>query len=559
MTKIILLLSFKKMVSVLSGLVLIFFMAGCGGGGGGGDEGGGGGGGDPQESVTVSGMVDDGTTNSPISKAICTFVDLNGDYLGETSADTNGNFSINVLPDKEGHIRCYPPGMKKLILSTYMSTRGRSAGDKISGENVTPPTTVVADIINSENPAVPEARKLELLNAIENDEDPELSLLVELSTRLYKAMLDKQIDVRFGGDDGIDGPGEGPGGGGGVGGDAGDGADFSPIANARCEFVAMELEGDDLLAPDLKEGEVLLDAALSDFCNDGMVNRPDLVAIAEQVNQAFEGRQTEIMAAIANYFSECIGQPNPYLTAADGEDSETPGRYFLPIPPNVQGFVRCYPPNQPNLKLATFVPKLQEEGDPLSDQDVTPQTTVFSDNIGIKLSGDLSDVKENYLDEIAGLRIGYTKENGDITEFEVIDSETYRASETADEGVGLVAYSATSLFNIFYQNEINADYLAALRDFIAKREVDSVFLVDKLGLSEAEAENAAMIVNDAVETAEGEDVLDIDLESALTTARINVTVLDRDMGVALAEVKIKDDPTSGVVCKRLPGRDRRTR
>jgi hypothetical protein len=105
--------------------------------------------------------------------------------------------------------------MKKLILSTYLSTKGRSAGDKISGENVTPPTTVVADIINSENPAVPEARKLELLNAIENDEDPELSLLVDLSTRLYKAMFDKQIDVRFGGDDGIDGPGEGPGGGGG--------------------------------------------------------------------------------------------------------------------------------------------------------------------------------------------------------------------------------------------------------------------------------------------------------------------------------------------------------
>ena len=89
------------------------------------------------------------------------------------------------------------------------------------------------------------ARKLELLDAIENDEDPELRLLVDLGTRVYKAMLYKQLNVRFGGDDGVDGPGEGLGGG--VGGDAGDGADFSPIPNARCEFVAMELEGEDLL------------------------------------------------------------------------------------------------------------------------------------------------------------------------------------------------------------------------------------------------------------------------------------------------------------------------
>ena len=420
------------------------------------------------------------------------------------------------MPDKEGHIRCYPPGMKKLILSTYLSTKGRSAGEEISGENVTPPTTVVADIINSENPAVPEARKLELLDAIENDEDPELSLLVELSTRLYKAMLDEQIDVRFGGDDGVDGLGAG--GGGGVGGDAGDGADFSPIANARCEFVAMELEGDDLLAPDLKEGEVLLDAALSDFCNDGMVNRPDLVAIAEQVNQAFEGRQTEIMAAIANYFSECIGQPNPYLTEADGEDSETPGKYFLPIPPNLQGFVRCTPPNQPELNLVTFVSTEDlAEGEKLGGQDVKPETTFFSQSIATELSDDLSTVKENYLNDIKGLGdIRIITDGGMITSFELQDT-----ADPMDDDVGLVAFSATSLFNILYKNEVDVDYLAALDNLIDKKELDSEDL-KKLGIPEEDAKNWSKVVNDSNDDAG--DALGTNLNEALSTARINVKV-----------------------------------
>ena len=120
MPRTILLISLKNIASVLSGLVLIAFIAACGGGGG--DDGvqppp-------PEKSVRVSGTVDDGTLNSPISFAKCAFWDLNGDNLGETSADTNGNFSINVLPDKEGHIRCYPKGIPKLILSTFLSTKG---------------------------------------------------------------------------------------------------------------------------------------------------------------------------------------------------------------------------------------------------------------------------------------------------------------------------------------------------------------------------------------------------------------------------------------------------
>jgi hypothetical protein len=68
MPRIILLISFKKMVAILSSLVFILFMAGCGGGGGGGDE-------EtpvqplPGDSVIVAGTVDDETSNSPIMRA----------------------------------------------------------------------------------------------------------------------------------------------------------------------------------------------------------------------------------------------------------------------------------------------------------------------------------------------------------------------------------------------------------------------------------------------------------------------------------------------------------
>ncbi len=479
--------------------------------------------------VTVTGKVDDGTLNSPISWAECIFVDLNGALHYSTTANEDGIYEFsNVIPDLEGHIRCNHPEIPKLQLSTFLNIESFAGEDPISGEDITPTTTVVAGIINSENPADPMTRRNDLFDAIENG-NTELRLLVDLSTRLYKAMLVKQINVRFGDEY----PGESPGVGG-AGGDVGDGADFSPIPNARCDF-ALELEG-----------EVLFSSALEDL-RDCKLDRPDLAAIKEELEEYCKDPETReaFKKKMDELFPKGVGK-------SISEIADEDGKYSLPIPFNVQGFVRCAPPDQPNLKLAALVPKLQEEDDLRSDQDVTPQTTVFSDRIAKKLSGDLSDVKENYLDEIAGLRIGYTKENGDITEFEIIEPEAYLESEMADEGVGLVAYSATSLFNIFYQNETNADYLAALRDFIAQKEVDSDFLVDKLGLSKAEAENAAKIVNLAVETAE-KDVLEIDLESALTTARINVTVLDRGTGVENANVKIKDDPMSGVECKDCPG------
>jgi hypothetical protein len=362
----------------------------------------------------------------------------------------------------------------------------------------------VADIIESENPVDRLARRDELLNAIKNNEDPELSALVEASAKMFKAMYRKRLNVIFGGG-GEGGQNNGPGGGG-VGGEAGDGADFSPIPNARCDF-ALKLDG----AP-------LFYAAFEDL-RDGKLDRPDLADIKDEMEEEIKDIKDELQAAFEEKFPGGVGEPY-------SDDAEDNGTYFLPIPPNVQGFVRCTPPSQPKLKLATLVPKLQEN-ETRPDQDVKPQTTVFSSQIATELEGDLGAVKNNFLTETDELRVGYKRENGEITKIEVIDPKTFLENEETDAGVGLVAFSATSLFNIFFQDEINVDYLAALDNFIANGEVDADFLHEKLGLPRAEAENAKNVVNESVTEAEKPKVLNIQLEEALTTARIKVTVTDQ--------------------------------
>ena len=261
-------------------LFAILISLGCGGGGGGTPI-------DPATNVTISGKVDDGTANSPIPDARCRLIDQNGvAYTARSNA--NGEYSLVVPPDVEGNVRCYPSGLPNLALSNFMSTRDREAGDRISGEDVTPARTVVADIIDSENPPVPQARKLELLDDINTGRDPDLSLVVLLSTQLYTSMWKRNIDVDFGGGEG------GGSGGGGVGGGAGDGGDASPIVNARCEFI---------VSNNLKEGTILNHAALADFLDDGMINRPDLMMVMEDLDPVVQGHlPEEIKAAFTSCF-----------------------------------------------------------------------------------------------------------------------------------------------------------------------------------------------------------------------------------------------------------------
>ena len=223
----------KMMVSFL-GLALIFAMAGCGGGGEREPP-------KPINNVTVIGKVDDGTPNSPISDAVCFYDDLTGEWLAQTTADENGNYRIEIPPGKEGFIRCHPLELPRLTLSTFISTDGRAAGDVINDEDVTPATTVVADIITSEDSTLAERKKAELLDSIDMRTDRYLGFVAAHSSYLYRSLLNRHINIIFGNYDGggknDGGGGEGGGGGGGAGGAAGDGGDRSPIANARCEFI----------------------------------------------------------------------------------------------------------------------------------------------------------------------------------------------------------------------------------------------------------------------------------------------------------------------------------
>ena len=182
------------------------------------------------------------------------------------------------------------------------------------------------------------------MQSIETLSNEELAWVAEMSAMLYESMYKQGVNVKFGGND-MGGGGDGPGGDGtGASGDAGDGAVGSPIANARCEFI---------IGNSLREGKVLYGAALADLLAYGQVKRPDLQPIAELVNAALANHTPEqITKAFGNIFPEGIGKP---ISAVTNEK----GSYFLPIPPNVPGLVRCIPPDQENLVLGTYIKGLE--------------------------------------------------------------------------------------------------------------------------------------------------------------------------------------------------------
>ena len=241
-------------VSILISSVLVTFLAACGGGGGGGgreDDP------PPEDAVTITGVVDDG--NSPIVGANCRFVDMDGAELDSDRSDSTGTYHLYIPPGVAGYILATPENASDLTLSTVSSTFYLGLGSVKSSEDVNPTTTLAADIIRNENPEDPERRKAELLGNIESGRDADLALVATLATRLYRSMLSRGMNTRFsGGLDGSDdsgGPSDSDVDGGGQG-EAGDGADFSPLAEANCEFV---------YGNELATAEVCYSAALADL------------------------------------------------------------------------------------------------------------------------------------------------------------------------------------------------------------------------------------------------------------------------------------------------------
>ncbi len=186
---------YRALSIFLCSLFSLLIIFGCGGGSGSGNV--------PPPSVsattaTLQGKVDDGLPHSPIANAVCRFTDRNGTQLATATADNNGLFQLAVPLDVHGFLRCAPPDLSNLVLSTFVSTTGRQAGDTIANLTVTPATTTVANILATTNPPDIQARATALTNALAVG-DTDLTLLAEAETTLYNAQLANRLNVDFSG------------------------------------------------------------------------------------------------------------------------------------------------------------------------------------------------------------------------------------------------------------------------------------------------------------------------------------------------------------------------
>jgi hypothetical protein len=332
--------------------------------------------------VTIRGRVDDGTPNSPIANAQCQVVDVHGSMVESITTDANGLFQAGIPPGMETFIGCDPQTLRNLVLATFVSTVGVAAGQtrpETGFEEITPRTTMIANILAETHPTDLQRRKTELLNALEG-QDPDLSLMAGAATTLFNAMLQSQIaDVDFSPlfRTSEDSPG-GDSDGGGASGSAGDGADFSPLPEVLCEFTT-HLQGNSALA------DVL----------DGAVDRPELQRIASRLPQG-----AALGAAFARQFPDGL-QPlaagQPLRTRTD-----TTGAYFLPVPPQTPGFVSCAA--RSDLALATFV-RGRQEGETLTNQHVSPPNEFFAELLQPLFSAqEVPTIAANFLADIGNLR-----------------------------------------------------------------------------------------------------------------------------------------------------------
>src|SRR5262245_28833004 len=182
-----------KVVSIPLFLILLtLVLSHCSGGGDGGSAGGPGGGGDTtQRPVTLRGRVEDGLAMSAIANAECRLTNLHGDQLATVTADGNGEFSFTTTPDIQGWLVCTPVGFPNLALTTCVSTVGSVAGEILPAqgrEEVSPRTTVIAEILAQTPSATLQTRKAQLVAALQAH-DPDLTVLVSAAIDLFNAML----------------------------------------------------------------------------------------------------------------------------------------------------------------------------------------------------------------------------------------------------------------------------------------------------------------------------------------------------------------------------------
>lgn len=161
----------------LVGTIFLLIFAACGGGGGGGSD-------DATTASPSPVVTDDGGANSPIPNGSCRFVDTDRTEHDTDVCDANGRYELNIPSGMRGYVLCIPQSVPDRALSTFTSTLNHGAGSTIAGENVTPATTVAADIIRNENPADPEGRKAQLITDMVTGQDANLELVAVGATAM---------------------------------------------------------------------------------------------------------------------------------------------------------------------------------------------------------------------------------------------------------------------------------------------------------------------------------------------------------------------------------------
>jgi hypothetical protein len=204
----------------------------------------------------------------------------------------------------------------------------------------------------------------------------------------------------------------------------------------------------------------------------------------------------------------------------------------------VAGYVLCNPQGHEKLVLGTYVPG-RKEGEILTGEDVNPAITLFSTNIAPQLEGDLTAVKENFLEDLDGLKTLLSGPN--LPEGPLTDISLGTDTRPTNSEVGLVAFSVTALFNALHKNDHDVDFPGAIADLTDNAAVDPENPVDPAfleaqGVPTDQAQAYADLVNGSIDTAAQE--LGTDLATALSTARVNVTVMGAANG---------GDPISGAI------------
>ena len=502
--------------------------------------------------VTIRGRVDDGTAASPIANAQCRFVDRNGSLLATATADASGEFHIEAPPEVQGFIGCNPPGFPNLILITFVSTVGIAGGETLPAmgrEEVSPPTTLIANIIAQTTPADPQARKVELLAALAA-RDPDITTLVGAATDLFNALHQRQItDVDFSagsGEESGESGGSGSGSSGGIGGggdgagvigEAGDATEFSPLANAQCEFV-LDLRGD---------------TALEDYLRDGFIDQPELLAMAADVPQ--DARLKEAFARLFPHGMQRLVNGQPLRTTTNAN-----GTYFLPVPPHTPGFVRCAA--APNLAISTFV-KARQTGETLTDQNVSPASQIFAAFIIPQLTfQDVQAVENNFLADIGRLQVpaaGIVRletvatpqgrviadTNGDGLVCSLLINNPQQGS-IAYVDAGATSYTAIALFKallIEARNPASASYEAILADVLTRTDATGNPRVEVLaedllagGVPGGRATELAARLNECIRFGV-ERVLGTSLPRMVRTGRFRVAVRDT-AGASVPNVRV---------------------